>query len=200
MTTIVDDFSQRLAASTAAGARRPWLVAGGTGRALGRRQGHHQQDRARRGQPDRRHPGQAGERLRPDPGRPDAARRSSGDRLSRPASSRSGAIPKPAIRASRCSAAPTIRSNWSRSRCRRDSSVTLPASSYVHIRQVVWVLRGSLVIIEGRRASSARHRRLPRLRPAGRGDLRQRDRLRPATMSWRLAGARMHVRIRIAAR
>jgi transcriptional regulator with XRE-family HTH domain len=26
--------------------------------------------------------------------------------------------------------------------------VTLPASSYVHIRQVVWVLRGSLVVIE----------------------------------------------------
>ena len=51
--------------------------------------------------------------------------------------------------ASRCSAVPIIPSSSCGWNCPRGSSVTLPASSYAHIRQLVWVQSGSLVITEG---------------------------------------------------
>ena len=54
--------------------------------------------------------------------------------------------------------------------------VVLPASSYAHIRQVVWVQSRQPRPDRSRRAARARGRRLPRLRPALRGDLCQRNR------------------------
>ncbi len=74
--------------------------------------------------------------------------------------------------------------------------VTLPASSYAHIRQVLWVLAGSLVITEGRHAARARDRRLPWIRPSGGDDLRQRDHIAPAPMWWRLRGVELRCRRR----
>ena len=54
--------------------------------------------------------------------------------------------------------------------------VTLPASSYAHIRQVLWVLSGALVLIDGGERHELRRRRLPRIRSAGGSDVCQRER------------------------
>ena len=50
--------------------------------------------------------------------------------------------------AGKCSPALIIPSRSSRSSCRARQQVTLPASSYAHIRQLVWVRSGNLVITE----------------------------------------------------
>ncbi len=72
-----------------------------------------------------------------------------GRRLSARPTSRSGATPRRAIGASRSSAGPIIPWRSSRSSCRRGKRVVLPASSYAHIRQAIWVQKGKLVILEG---------------------------------------------------
>ena len=52
--------------------------------------------------------------------------------------------------------------------------VTLPTSSYAHIRQALWVLAGALVIIEGGERHELGTGDCLGLRSAGRGDLCQR--------------------------
>ena len=100
---------------------------------------------------------------------------SQGDGSPGPANSRCGAIPRPAICASRCSPAPIIRLRSSRSNCRPDKKWSLPASSYAHIRQSSGC--GPANSLSSKPASGiSLQRRLPRIRPALRSQFRQRNR------------------------
>ena len=173
----------------AAGARRPRLVTGRACRALRRLQGHHQQDRARRGQPtavvlvrlaSAFDLTLAGLMLRAE---------GQGERLSRAAEQPVWRDPETGYVRKQVFSRPDHPVEIIRVEMPARQRVTLPASSYTHIRQLRLGAGGHSRHHRRRRAARARRRRLSRT------SVRRRTRpsptrpTRPAPMSWRLPGA-----------
>ena len=64
-------------------------------------------------------------------------------------SSRSGAIPRPAISAARSRASPTIPVEMTEVELPAGAAVSFPAASYSFMSQIIWVLAGHLTFVEG---------------------------------------------------
>jgi hypothetical protein len=92
-----------------------------------------------------------------------------------PPISRYGAIPRPAIADTQVFCRPDHPLEITRVELPAGRRVTLPASSYAQIRQAVWVEKGELVIVESGERRVLGVGDCLGLRPALRGDLRQRD-------------------------
>ena len=170
-------------------ARQPRLVAGGSGRALGRLQGDHQQDRARGGQPDRRDPGAAGRRLRPTLAGLMLRAEGQGERLV--ARRRTAGLARSRDRLSAQAGVQPPRSSGRNHRGRNAGAAARDAAGLVLRPYPPGRLGAGRQPRHHRRrrAACARRRRLPRLRSAGRGRPLPTRPPRPASMSSRWPGA-----------